>query len=133
MATGLTKEQVKQFVKENNITDGNSLEDAFVARFKGLIQAILEEEMENELGYSRYDWKNKETDNSRNGHSKKTVRSRFGQMTLDVPRDTNGRRLQTALKGDRGACAVRGRPARRFLKCANLPRDAAESVFPKCM
>ncbi len=45
-----TKEQVKDFLKEHNVTDGSSLEDAFASHFKGLIQAILEEEMDNELG-----------------------------------------------------------------------------------
>ena len=29
----------------------------------------LEAELDEELGYSKYDYRNKETDNSRNGHS----------------------------------------------------------------
>ncbi|SNQ60579.1 transposase (fragment) [Candidatus Methanoperedens nitroreducens] len=47
--------------------------------------------MTNTLGYSKYEWKNKNknTDNSRNGHSKKTVRSQFGEIDLKIPRDTN--------------------------------------------
>ncbi len=28
--------------------------------------------------------------NSRNGHTKKTVKSQFGEIPLDIPRDTNG-------------------------------------------
>ncbi len=31
----------------------------------------LDAELDDELGYSKYDYKNKETDNSRNGHSSK--------------------------------------------------------------
>ena len=33
----------------------------------------LDEELDQELGYSKYDYRNKETDNSRNGHSSKTM------------------------------------------------------------
>ena len=33
----------------------------------------LDEELDEELGYSKYDYRNKETDNSRNGHSSKTM------------------------------------------------------------
>ncbi len=98
MAKLMTREQIKEFIKENNVTDGASLEAAFVAHFKGVIQAILEEEMNNELGYSKYDWKNKETGNSRNGHSQKTVKSQFGQLALDIPRDTNGEFEPTVIK-----------------------------------
>ena len=46
--------------------------------------------MNTTLGYSKYDWKNKQTDNSRKGHTKKTVRSKFGEFDLKIPRDTNG-------------------------------------------
>lgn len=33
--------------------------------------SALDEEMNEELGYSKYDYRNKETDNSRNGYSSK--------------------------------------------------------------
>lgn len=90
MAKLFTKEQARLWLKENNLKDAKSIEDAFVSEVKGVLQEALEGEMNNELGYTRYDWKNKQTDNSRNGHTKKTVKSRFGEMTLDVPRDSCG-------------------------------------------
>ena len=46
----------------------------------------LEAELDDELGYSRYDYRNKETDNSRNGHSSKTLRTSFGDVEVSVPR-----------------------------------------------
>lgn len=85
-----TKEQARSFLRENNLKDAKSIEDAFIAQIKDVLQEALEEELTHELGYSRYDWKNKQTANSRNGHTKKTVRSRFGPVDLKVPRDTNG-------------------------------------------
>ena len=68
-----TREQARQFLKENNLKDADSIGDALVAQFKDLLQEALEAEMDHELGYSKYDWKNKENSNSRNGHTKKTV------------------------------------------------------------
>lgn len=53
------------------------------------LQGLLEAEMDNELGYSKYDYSNKDTDNSRNGYSKKNVVSSMGEIGLDIPRDRN--------------------------------------------
>lgn len=90
MAKLFTKEQARTWLRENNLKDGKSIETAFIAEIKDVLQEALEDEMSCMLGYSRYDWKNKNTDNSRNGHTKKTVRSQFGEMNLQIPRDTKG-------------------------------------------
>ena len=50
----------------------------------------LEAELDEELGYSKYDYKNKETDNSRNGHSSKRLCTSFGEVDVSVPRDRKG-------------------------------------------
>lgn len=52
-----------------------------------ILEGTLDAEMNEELGYSRYDYKNKETDNSRNGYSKKAMHTSYGDMEIDVPRD----------------------------------------------
>ena len=52
-----------------------------------LLEGALDEELNEELGYSKYDYRNKETDNSRNGHSKKTMRTSYGVMDIAIPRD----------------------------------------------
>lgn len=54
------------------------------------LQGMLEGEQEDELGYSKYDYANKDTDNSRNGYSKKNVVSSMGDISLDIPRDRKG-------------------------------------------
>lgn len=38
-----------------------------------ILEGVLDQEIDEELGYSKYDYQNKETDNSRNGHSQKTM------------------------------------------------------------
>lgn len=50
----------------------------------------LDTELDSELGYSKYDYKNKRTTNSRNVHSDKTVQGSMGEMELQVPRDCYG-------------------------------------------
>lgn len=85
-----SREQARAFLKELNPKDGDAISNALKDGFKDLIQEALEAELDNKLGYSRYDWKNKEVENSRNGHTQKTLRSDFGNVTVNVPRDTNG-------------------------------------------
>lgn len=54
------------------------------------LQQMLEAEMDDHLGYTKYDYKNKQTDDSRNGYSPKTVVSSVGEIPLDIPRDRKG-------------------------------------------
>ena len=54
------------------------------------LEGALDEELDEELGYSKYDYRNKETDNSRNGHSSKTMHTSYGDMDVAIPRDRNG-------------------------------------------
>jgi putative transposase len=56
------------------------------------IQTMLEAEMEQHLGYPRYDAAGRGTGNSRNGHSKKRVKGvQAGTVDLNIPRDRNSR------------------------------------------
>ena len=50
----------------------------------------LETELDESLGYGKYDYKNKDTDNSHNGHSKKNLRTSFGEVKVSVTRDRKG-------------------------------------------
>ena len=90
MSNLFTKEQVRAWLRDNGLKDAKSIEDAFTDQIKDVLQEALEEEMNHELGYSKYDYRNKQTKNSRNGHSKKTVKSKHGKVELDIPRDLNG-------------------------------------------
>jgi transposase-like protein len=90
MKTIFTKEQIRQILKENDLKDGKSIADFLKNSFGSFIQEALEAEMDNELGYSKYDYKEKEGINSRNGHHKKNLRSDFGNVEIEVPQDTQG-------------------------------------------
>lgn len=62
--------------------------------FKETIAEFLENglkaELEDELGYSKYNYKNKDADNSRNGRSGKRLHTSFGDAEISVPRDCKG-------------------------------------------
>ena len=58
--------------------------------FRDILQESLEAEMDEALGYGKYNTMDKNNDNSRNGYSKKTVKTELGAVQLNVPRDRNG-------------------------------------------
>ena len=58
--------------------------------FKDTLQEILEAELDNHLGYEKHSLEGNNTGNSRNGYSKKTIKTKFGETELTVPRDHNG-------------------------------------------
>lgn len=57
---------------------------------KKVAERALEAEIESHLGYAKHAPSGKRTGNSRNGKTRKSVRSVHGDMELDVPRDRNG-------------------------------------------
>ncbi len=83
---------MRTYLKENNVkvkggTDVNSIMRDMMSV---ILEGALDEEMNEELGYSKYDYRKKETDNSRNGYSQKTMHTSYGHIELDIPRDRNG-------------------------------------------
>lgn len=105
----LPNELLDQLIKEYNIKDTDDIKNMLKDLMGSTIQRMLNSELDDELGYEKYDVQNKETDNSRNGYSKKTVRSEYGEIELDIPRDRNGefepqivKKNQTEIKGIEG-------------------------------
>lgn len=84
------REQLRQFIKENNLKTAEDVQNVLKEMFADTLQEMLEAEMDQNLGYEKHDDQNKQTDNRRNGHSKKTVRSEYGEVMLDIPRDREG-------------------------------------------
>jgi transposase-like protein len=86
----IPKDQLRKLIKEYNLKDTKDIQEMLKDMFGDAIQEMLEAELEEDLGYSRYDYKNKQTTNSRNGYSKKKVRSNYGDTEIKVPRDRDG-------------------------------------------
>lgn len=53
--------------------DAQDIQDMLKDLLGETLQGMLEAEMDDHLGYSKYDYKNKETDDSRNGYSPKLL------------------------------------------------------------
>lgn len=86
----LTKEQVKSIVAGNKFNNVGEISNYLKDIFKDIIQEMLEAEIESKLGYSKDDRNAKNVDNSRNGYTSKTLKSEFGEVPIQVPRDRNG-------------------------------------------
>lgn len=86
------RELMTDYLKSNDITvkNGTDVNDIMRDMMSIILEGTLDAEMDEELGYSKYDYKNKDTDNSRNGYSKKTMHTSYGDMDIEVPRDRKG-------------------------------------------
>ena len=84
----LLKELIKEIVRKGNFKSATDIQEALKDLMKKFIQESLEAELNNQLGYEKYE-KKENCDNSRNGYSKKKVKSSFGEIELDIPRDRN--------------------------------------------
>ena len=71
----IMREFMQNYLKENDVKvkDGNDVNAIMRDMMSVILEGVLDEELDQELGYSKYDYRNKETDNSRNGDSQKTM------------------------------------------------------------
>jgi putative transposase len=81
------KEELKKRLKEKNIKSLEDFNEFMREISKDVLESLLDGEMTDFLGYEKHDQHQKETNNSRNGHTAKGVRSKFGKIELEVPRD----------------------------------------------
>ena len=86
----VAKDQVRQIITENNITSVADVYSLLKDSFKDILQELLEAEMDATLGYEKNCKGDLKSDNKRNGHSSKTLKSQYGEFQIDVPRDRNG-------------------------------------------
>ena len=83
-------EQLRQIIKENDLKSAGDVYALLKDSFKDLLQELLEAELDVSLGYDKNEKHGIETDNKRNGHTPKTVKSEFWEFQLDIPRDRKG-------------------------------------------
>ena len=76
----IPKNVLREIIKENDFKNPGEIYAYLKDAFKDLLQEMLEAEMDVYLGYDKNDVKNKQTDNYRNGHSQKTVKSQYGEV-----------------------------------------------------
>ena len=68
-----------------NISSMDGIQDLFKETIAEFMENGLEAELDEDLGYNKYDYKNKAADNS-----SKNLRTSFGNVEVSVPRDRKG-------------------------------------------
>lgn len=86
-ANALLDKLLKEYQTPEEILGENGLVQQLT---QAVIERALAGELTHHLGYEKHDPKGRNSGNSRNGTSKKTVKSASGELTLEVPRDRNG-------------------------------------------
>ena len=84
------REKIRELLQISGVSSMEDIQKLFKETIAEFMENGLDAELDDELGYSKYDYRNKDTDNSRNGHSKKTLRTSFGGVDVSVPRDRKG-------------------------------------------
>lgn len=77
--------KIRKLLQMGGISSMDDIQNHFKETIAEFMENGLDAELDDELGYSKYDYKNKDTDNSRNGHSSKTLRTSFGDAEVSVP------------------------------------------------
>lgn len=75
----LSDEFLKQF------KSGEQLNEFLSSIQKRAIEQMLEGELDDHLGYEKH--QKGQSDNSRNGYGKKSIKTGYGEMEIQVPRD----------------------------------------------
>lgn len=74
----------------NDVKTLNDFETVMSQLYKEGIQHLLKSEMSHFLGYDKHQVAGNNTGNSRNGTTKKLLKSENGKIEVDVPRNRNG-------------------------------------------
>lgn len=77
----------KAIIDEYQPRNAEEMQAALKDIFGPMFEAMLQGEMDSHLGYESNDHGPKNTENRRNGYSSKTIKSTYGDITIEVPRD----------------------------------------------
>lgn len=75
----------------DDLTGKNGLVQKLIG---GMLEKLLQNEMDEHLGYDKHSPSGHHSGNSRNGVSKKTLKSNYGSVELEIPRDRNSNSIQ---------------------------------------
>ena len=77
--------KIRELLQMANIDSMDDIQNLFRETIAEFMENSLETELDEDLGYSKYDYKNKATDNS-----SKNLQTSFGDVEVSVPRDRKG-------------------------------------------
>lgn len=84
------EEVQRELSKAKSMDDFFGKEGIFAKLFAHTIEEMLETELSEHLGYEPYEFKGRNSGNSRNGRYGKKLRTSAGETTIQVPRDRKG-------------------------------------------
>jgi len=82
------KKLTQELMDSEEINSAVDLQSVLKEMLKNGVEALLEGELDEELGYKKHDRK-AEKNNYRNGKTTKAVKTDFGKVNLEIPRDRN--------------------------------------------
>lgn len=101
------REKIRELLGVAGVSGMDDIQQLFRETIAEFMETGLDSELDEHLGYDRYNTKEKATDDSRNGYSSKTLRTSFGDTSIQVPRDRKGefdpvilRKNQTSISQD---------------------------------
>lgn len=110
-------ELAKKLVKEYDLRTVADAQNLLKEIFGPMMQSMLEGELDDKLGYDKYERTEEVKPNSRNGHSQKTVTTSYGDVEIEVPRDRNGEfEPQVVKKYQRDVSDIEGKVISMYAK-----------------
>jgi len=86
------EENLKRALREHlgKAKSSKGLSEMLQELFKESVQELLQAEMEEHLGYEKHASDSSQFSNNRNGKTRKTIKSKYGETEIEVPRDRDG-------------------------------------------
>ena len=126
-------ELMKEYVNSQKFTSTTEVMEAMKAMFGDVLQQVMEAELDTKLGYEKSERTSNDDEirlskNYRNGHSKKTVKTQLGEVTINVPRDRNGEYEPSIIgKYNRNADGMEEKILSLY-SCGMSQRDISEQI-----
>ena len=118
----------KAIIDEYQPKNAEEMQAAIKDIFGPMFEAMLQGEMDSHLGYENNDHGYKETDNRRNGYSRKNIKTSCGEVTINVPRDRDASFEPKAVpKRTKDVSGIEGKVLAMYARGMSQ-RDIAETI-----
>jgi len=108
----LDRDRIKKLLMEKGVKNLDDFSTFMRDVSKDVIETLLDEELTNHQGFEKFDQKAKVIDNSRSGYTPKSVKSKFGEIGLEVPRDRKSKFEPQIVKKRKNDNSIRRIPSR---------------------
>ncbi|BDP70435.1 hypothetical protein EfmAA94_16080 [Enterococcus faecium] len=114
------------------VTKGD-LNELFRSHLEKAINTLLRTELTAFLDYEKYDRTGFNSGNSRNGSYFRSIKTEYGELTLEIPRDRNGEFKQQTLPAYKRTNDTKRINPKRFLSKKLSVNDLAHLFLPRIL